>query len=242
MATVDLRALQQRAQLQNRFDAKYVVRSDIAQSIIEINARVLRVLEHEGMRNSTYGSRYFDSPDLASYRAHTQGRRLRFKVRTRHYGRPSEGFLEVKLKGVRAMTRKMRWSRDTSKIGASLGLDDESIVGRELAIQYGLLPSWTWCQSLETSFTRATLLHDSGDRITIDECVILGHDGRAIAANPDYAIVEVKSATSSGETRRMMTASGQRSMSVSKYCIGIAAIHNDVRSNVWRPQLRLLLG
>ena len=68
-------------------DRKYFVPADVFGRMIAELAGELRVLDIEGKRTFGYESVYFDTPDLSTYRAHVQRRRLRFKARTRTYTR-----------------------------------------------------------------------------------------------------------------------------------------------------------
>src|SRR6187431_37946 len=75
------------AALQDRIDTKFLMnRQQFDGALDELVAEHgLKVLEIDGKRSFKYRSVYYDTPDLQSYRDHTQKRRRRFKVRTRHY-------------------------------------------------------------------------------------------------------------------------------------------------------------
>ena len=66
------------------------------------------MLEISGIRSFRYESVYFDSPDLLTYRSHVQGRRKRFKVRSRSYMDTGECMFELKLKNRVGTTVKSR--------------------------------------------------------------------------------------------------------------------------------------
>ena len=95
------------AELQVRVDRKYLV--DLG-TFVELVGRLdgFAVLDIDGRRSFDYESAYFDSPDLLLYRQHLQGRRRRYKVRTRAYLDSGECAFEVKLKGGRSETVKAR--------------------------------------------------------------------------------------------------------------------------------------
>ena len=82
---IGLRELNELAELQTRVDRKYFVPADVFDRMIAELRDELRVLDIDGKRTFGYESVYFDTPDLATYRAHVQRRRLRFKARTRTY-------------------------------------------------------------------------------------------------------------------------------------------------------------
>ncbi|WP_230854391.1 VTC domain-containing protein [Arthrobacter terrae] len=67
-----------------------------------------RALEIGPRRVFEYESVYFDTPELEQFRAHRQGRRRRYKVRTRTYVDSGLCMFEVKFKGQRGQTVKHR--------------------------------------------------------------------------------------------------------------------------------------
>ena len=89
-------------------DRKYFVPADVFRRMIAELAGELRVLDMDGKRTFGYESVYFDTPDLSTYRAHVQRRRLRFKARTRTYTDSGLCMFEVKLTGARGETVKER--------------------------------------------------------------------------------------------------------------------------------------
>ncbi len=241
LSAISLEALESVGYLQNRFDAKYLVPVRLLRHVIERHDDQLLVLEHLGSRSTNYSSTYFDTPDLRSYRDHVQGRRRRYKVRTRHYGRPEEGFLEIKLKLSREMTKKVRWAGNTRSIGTTLPSASEKLVNDSLIDHYGSGLNGHLVSALDTGFRRVTLYNRSvGDRITIDSAVTVSHDGQSVEFNPDYSIVEIKSLQIASPTRKLLLSLGLRPTSMSKYCVGVAFLHDGVRTNQWLPQLRKL--
>jgi len=98
----------ERSALQARIDHKYLVPLE---RFAELAARLpdtYAVLEIDQLRGLAYESVYFDTHDLLTYRQHLQGRRRRYKVRTRAYLDSGACMFEVKLKGRREQTIKAR--------------------------------------------------------------------------------------------------------------------------------------
>ena len=89
-------------------DRKYFVPADVFGWLIAELADQLRVLDIDALRSFDYESVYFDTPELSTYRAHVQRRRLRFKARTRTYLDSGLTMFEVKLTGARGETVKRR--------------------------------------------------------------------------------------------------------------------------------------
>ena len=98
------------ADRQVRIDRKYVLPQRAVDGILTAAAETdgVRALEIGGEREFDYASLYFDTPDLLCFHAAGQGRRRRFKVRTRDYLDSGESWLEVKVRGPRGTTVKER--------------------------------------------------------------------------------------------------------------------------------------
>ena len=90
-----------------RVDRKYIVDYETLERLFSQLGDDYRALEIDGERLQQYDSVYFDTPELTSYKHHLQGRRKRFKCRTRLYG-GTACFFDLKLKGRRGETVKSR--------------------------------------------------------------------------------------------------------------------------------------
>jgi hypothetical protein len=239
LEAIDLQATTASADLQRRFDRKYVVALDRVPRLIQTLGDV-RVLEVEGRRATDYTTVYFDTPDLRSYRDHVQRRRRRYKVRTRQYG-PSFGtVLELKLKAKRGQTVKYRWPHPTVP-AARLDAEAQRRVSQTLVAEYGFeLPS-RLAPSATTRFRRATLVDLSfGERITIDLGLSIETADRSVELGASHAVVEVKSRERQGRASSVLASLGLRPAGVSKYCVGVAAVYDSVPGNPWLPVLRKL--
>lgn len=241
MPTVDLQQLTQAADLQRRFDAKYLVPLERLPELLTGLGHDLRVLEVDGRRSTDYTSVYFDTANLRSYHDHLKRRRRRFKVRTRHYGDEAGTMLEVKCKGRQERTVKHRWPH-TGPSPSSLGAEAEQRVAQTLWDQYGFhLP-----EALEptaiTRFERFTLVDiEAVERITVDLGLVIEANGRQVQLGDNQAIVEVKAALRRGRATRAIGELGLRPRSMSKYCVGLMAVDERVRGNPWIPTLRRLV-
>src|SRR5699024_2095193 len=98
---ISLQQVTQVAGLQTRSDNKYLLTPEQFTDLIDGLPETTQALTIQGQRIFTYESMYFDTADLALFRAHRQRRRRRFKVRTRSYVDIAETAFEVKLKGYR---------------------------------------------------------------------------------------------------------------------------------------------
>ena len=110
--SVELAELMAVAELTTRVDQKYLVPTDLLPDLMARLPAPLAVLAIDGRRVFDYESVYFDTEAFALYHQHIQGRRKRFKARTRTYRDTGEMMFEVKLKGLRGVTVKERLCYD----------------------------------------------------------------------------------------------------------------------------------
>jgi hypothetical protein len=181
-----------------------------------------------------YRTLYFDTPELDLYHAHRCGRRVRHKVRIRHYPNRRLSLLEVKTRQSELETLKM--SRETPYGADEIGQEDAAFVASRIGIGRPVVPQ-AW-----TTFRRVTLLglHDN-ERVTLDLELRLerGHLTRALDG---VAILEVKQWPFSRSTpvQRALRQAGLRPGWASKYCLAIASTRTGVPVNAFLPGLRLL--
>ena len=235
-APVDLETLVATAGLQTRVDRKYLLRPEAFERLLEALAGRARVLEIGGRRSFGYESVYFDTPDLLAYRAAAHGRRRRFKVRTRTYLDSGECVLEVKTSSGRGETVKERRTHDPASRDR-LDADAAAFVRERITADVAgeLAPVLT------TTYARSTLVdRDEAFRMTCDVgLVCAGPDGACLRVD-DHVLVETKSAGSARLPDRLLWAAGCRPMTISKYCVGLAALHPGLPANRWHRTLHLL--
>ena len=199
-------------ELLTRFDRKRLVEVAALPALLaSLDGDRFRVLEVAGRRVVGYRNRYFDTAGLQGYHDHLQGRRRRFKIRTRHYGDPAATMLELKLKGGRGETVKRRRERPVelaarhtaaSAAGAAaepdpgtvelaqLGPDhldvaDLDWLAAELDAAYGLVLPGPLVPVLDNGFERVTLVDPvAGERLTIDRGLTVRLHRAARAGDP----------------------------------------------------------
>lgn len=228
------------AELTTRHDRKYVVPRIALPEIVQRLPADLTVLEINGRHTFSYESTYFDTADLALYRAHVQHRRIRYKVRTRGYHDTGGAMLEVKLKGYRGETVKMRLPYPFEQRSA-LTAEGQTFVDLVVAETYDttvppIAPVMT------TSYQRAALVDlERGTRVTLD--VGLGWTNRTSCRRvDDVALIETKSASGPGPVDRVLHSLALRPVRVSKYCIGVALLDPQWPANSWSRLLRNHFG
>ena len=211
------------AALQARVDSKYVVDQSTLALLLDGVLGTHHVLEIEGLRAFGYRSWYFDTADLDTYRAHVQGRRRRYKVRTRLYEDTGDCLLEVKLKGRRGETIKTRMPARCGH--GELDSGCVTFVRDVLARSYGWDEIAALRRSIESAYRRVTLVDSrDGARVTIDTDLAYRRDGddRPFGALADgKAIVECKSVSGRSVAEDVLRACGARPVDCSKYCVGV---------------------
>ncbi len=236
---VDLAQVLNLAELQTRVDRKYLVPHTVFAELIGLFETRLCALEIHGRRVFNYESVYFDTPELLSYHQHLQGRRQRFKVRTRTYLDSDETVLEVKTEGGRDETVKDRYDyrlqdrRDLTPQArqiVSARLHDTSLADR-LEV------------SLVSRYQRATLLDPaSGSRMTCDVNLAFDDRARGVTGPGDRVLIESKTAGAAAPVDHALWRMGHRPVALSKYCVGLALLNPHVPANRWNRSLRQGFG
>ena len=215
-------------ELLRRVDSKFVVRRETLPALIADLAGDYAAFKVASGSIADYHSLYFDTPELTSYHDHRRGRRLRSKVRIRHYLDRGITFLEIKSKKSDLVTHKHR-------IEVPFGTEDlapahvDFLRGHLGPIAERMRPE------LRINYRRIGLLSlGSDERVTLDlELEFLQLDGARCSLGP-VAIVEVKqSATSrASPILRRLRADGVREQSLSKYTTGIAMTRSERKNRL----------
>ena len=237
---ISLPELESHAGLQARVDKKYIVDYETLEQLLAQLGDDFLALEIDGERLQEYDSVYFDTPELTGYRHHMQGRRKRFKCRTRLYG-GTACFFDLKLKGRRGETVKHRLPLSPFAHG-SLTPDAAAFLKRELLHEYGCSAPARLLPMLHTSFARLALTHvRREERLTLDFGLVLGRagSGERYRMRPDHVLIEAKSTTGRGTVDRLLPRLGARPLTMcSKYCLGVALSQPGLPTNPYRPLLR----
>jgi hypothetical protein len=227
----------ERAALQARTDRKYLVPVDRFAELISRLPGTWAALEIDGLRGFAYESVYFDTPDLLTYRQHLQGRRRRYKVRTRAHLDTADCAFEVKLKGRRDQTVKARLPylvADRARITPPA----HAFLADRLRAAYGR-PVPRLGPVVTTAYRRTTLVDLArGTRLTCDVDLRCGGAGRSAAGLTRHVLVETKSPGPRSEADAMLGGLGLRPVQISKYCVAVALLHPGIRANPWHRTLR----
>jgi hypothetical protein len=238
---ISLADLTAQGELLRRYDTKYLVHLSQLPDVYAALSQKMLVLEHNGLRCAPYTTQYYDTADLRSYHDHLKQRRKRFKIRTRYYQNPTDGYVEIKIKKPRGQTLKVRWSTDTTHVDTMLGPNHIDLINEALRTAWYPEITEPYQKILSTNFHRTTLFDaESLERITIDTHLIASQDTHNVDLGSHYAIIEIKSPTKVGMTHRLFTQIGIRPTSVSKYCVALTALHPQLGGAPWRRTVRLL--
>jgi len=217
--------------LLRRVDTKYVLNeAQLYQALTRLTADY-DVLEIEGRRLHCYRTLYFDTPDFALYRQHHDGRRDRYKVRSRVYVDSDLAFLEVKRKTNKNVTVKSRLQ--TPEVVTQIDAQTDGFLHTHFPQATEALEPQLW-----NSFYRITLVSKhSIERLTVDIDLSFQAGGTRVPL-PGVAIAEVKQEAFSlrSEFVGQMRVLGVRAMSFSKYCIGVSLLYDQVKRNNFKPQ------
>jgi len=227
------------AQMLKRIDNKYIVSRSMLLGVLDELRADFRILNIDGRSIFSYKSCYFDD-DGQCFSEHQQGKRQRFKVRTRLYVESGKAYFEVKLKGKRGQTDKRRKKCD-SFFDFAVADEQHRMVQNLYEEHYEKDFLYDMTPALHVTYKRFTLVSASGgERITVD--FHLGFEapsGKAALIGDDFIIVETKSENGQGKSDQVLKRNRIRQATgCSKYCIGMALTDEVRRYNSFLPVVR----
>jgi hypothetical protein len=235
LSPVGLAEILEHAALDTRADLKYVLPLGTLPALIARLGPRWQVLEIDGRRAFGYQSVYFDTSDLLCYRQHLQGKRHRFKVRTRTYLDSADCVLEVKTRGARGATVKHRRPHPADQ-SHQLNDDDYRFVEEQIQpsrLEAPLHPVFA------TAYHRLTLVNLSdGVRMTCDADLVLRNARTSAEGLRDRLLVETKAASAKTALTHTFHDLGVRPVVFSKYCVAVALLGDNVPANPWQRTLR----
>ncbi len=238
---ISLAELNERAELLERRDSKYVLDHQAFLAFMAHASTHFDILEIDGLRQFRYRTVYFDSPEFHCYQDHNKGRRRRIKVRLRQYRDHGLQFFEVKFKGRRNTTHKVRTPLTAQEFEASQ-LPDRLLAfcNETLQLHYGRHWPHALTRGMVVDYNRTTLVARHGDeRITIDNDLRFIDGERSISMNPQRWIVEVKSRTGVSSIDRWLYRNKHRPVPrCSKYCMGVSLLQFPEKVDQFTPVIR----
>jgi hypothetical protein len=234
LPAISLDGLNASVALLARVDRKYVIDAGTLSVLLDEQHDQLMALDIDGVREFTYESVYFDTPELGLYRAAATGRRRRFKVRTRLYVETDVVMLEVKTKDGRGRTIKHRMPRAAGPPRDRLTADDRRFV--DDVVGHGM--SATLVPTLTTRYRRTTLVDvAAGSRATVDRDLECSAPSDQLVTL-DRVVVETKSGIAPSPIDRWLWRHGARPERFSKYSTALAVLHPGLFTNRWHRTIQ----
>ena len=220
-----------KVRLMNRKEIKYTVHRNLLPAILKRLVKSYEILEINGQNLMPYKSVYFDTRDYKLYTTHQNGKLNRYKVRSRTYELTGTEFLEIKFKNNRKRTIKSRIKLD--KEGRIREATDFLKTGLPSSLQ-------NLEQKLIVRYLRLMLVdHAKTERVTIDLNLRCSSFEKEKFYN-DLVVIEIKHM---GDLRNSVIAGvlsemNIKSLSFSKYCLGISELYRDVKKNLMKIKMR----
>ncbi|MFZ4399470.1 MAG: polyphosphate polymerase domain-containing protein [Bacteroidales bacterium] len=221
-------------QLMNRTDTKYVFNITLLPDILKKLAFHYRVLNVNENNISNYKTLYYDTDDFLFYNHHRCGKGNRCKVRYRTYIQSNLHFFEVKNKNNKEITIKKR----IKLIGDSPQINDESLAFYQ---HNAIINDVNLEPKLWANYSRITLVNKTqAERLTLDLNLFFNNDTQCKYLN-NIVIAELK------QERRIKSAFTEimksyaiKTLSISKYCLGVINLYPDLKQNNFKPKILTL--
>jgi hypothetical protein len=220
-----------------RVDRKYLVPLEHGERFLAQLPASLRLLSINGRLTTSYRSTYFDTEDLLTCRAHIQGRRRRWKARSRLYVEDGLCRLELKVRDGSGLTRKFFHPTTSDTYGQMNGVAAAFFHDRLLT--HGHTDPLVLEPAVEVCYERATLADaETGTRVTIDSGICATRQGQSVEVDPGHLIVETKGGRAPGVADQTLKHLGARPLSLSKYAASASLMDARIADN----DVRHLLG
>ena len=221
-----------RVKLLDRMDKKYMLHADQLSEMLLLLKNEYFVLEIAQKKFASYETTYFDTADYEMYTKHHNGKLNRYKVRFRTYADSNLNFFEVKFKTNKGRTKKSRVQLPDNK--HCIEGDAEKLLLRKTNYTATMLSP-----VLEVKYSRITLVNSNmTERITIDFGLNYNHNNKLFDV-PNLIIAEVKQEkTATSAFTALMQEKRIKTVSLSKYCLGITSTVENVKHNNFKPKIR----
>jgi hypothetical protein len=217
--------------LDKRVEQKYVMKGSLLGPLLMGLMKDYFVLEIGELRQFSYTTYYFDTPELRLYMDHHNGYANRMKVRQRRYDDSGDCYFEVKSKTKGVITEKWRYA-----IG---GLSTELAPDYMAGIKYSRIPGEALRHTLTNRFLRISFCdRQLRERVTIDTCMRVNARGKKVEIS-NIALAEIKQARFNIQSPAvaLLRAFGIHCGPFSKYATGVALLYPEVKHNNIKPAL-----
>lgn len=222
--------------LMNRTDKKFLTNKATLARLLEMAQGSYFSQETARGRIAPYRTVYWDDPEEhRMFRTHICGHRPRTKVRVRAYLDSNDTFLEVKKKNNHGKTKKKRVAVPSIEAVMETGVGEEFLRERTGYSFDQLVPT------VGNRFNRITLVNNAHtERLTIDFDLRFHNYETGISAEMDnIVIIELKrDGRVPSPVLAMLRELRIKPAGFSKYCIGTAITHPEIRQNKLKLRLR----
>jgi hypothetical protein len=216
-------------QLMDRIDMKFILPIDqllVLLPELYTNYRILTICNNQVFN---YRTDYFDTPELAMFYDHHNGKLTRFKVRRREYVDSRIEFLEIKFRSNKGRIIKQRVEDNNS--------DNQLFDG--FISQHTPYNPCKLHRTVINHFNRFTLVDtEMQERVTTDFNVSFTDNTRTISLN-GLVIIEIKQAHADKMSLvyRLMKKNSIRPSSISKYCVGVSLLNDKPKKNNFKETI-----
>lgn len=218
-----------------RTDTKYVFPIAKLPAVLSDAASEYSVLHINETPYQQYKTVYFDTEADTMYLAHQNKRVNRYKVRHRTYLSTDVEFLEIKFKNNKGVTKK---KRTKFQFAENLSQSDEFLNEHTPFCGNDLQPKTV------VQCERITLVNlRNAERVTIDVNLQVGtYNQNEMLDFSHICIIELKrdKGANSSSMLPILRKHHIRKTGMSKYAIGTAALHNNIKKNNFKKKLRLI--
>jgi hypothetical protein len=221
--------------LMDRVDRKYTLQLYAALEMLQEAQKYYSVLEVDGYRLSPYISQYYDSSDYSFYHDHHSKKANRYKIRHRFYESSNLSFFEIKCKDNKGRTTKSR-VRDYNNNATVF--DEKSI---DFIKQKTGVDATTLSTVLGIKYNRVTLVnHNFTERVTMD-FELKFNDSDTDFEYGDVVVIEIKQdKIAESPILDLLKLEKIPALGISKYCLGMITLKQNIKFNSFKPQLHLL--
>ena len=221
-----------------RIDNKFIINIQQLSILLKKALVDYYMLEINDIREQVYETTYYDTSNYSLYNLHHNGILNRYKIRIRMYVYSNIEFLEVKRKNNKGETIKNRIL--CPDLGSQLDFEG---CDRFLDKYTTFNNKFLW-PKLSNNFTRLTMVSKNLDeRITIDyNLKITDLKYLTQLTDNNLCIIEIKRNRDNKKSPFINTLLELkiRSNGFSKYCLGLALLNPEVKTNLFKQKIREL--
>lgn len=227
----------EKVSLLDRIDRKFVFHINKLGPLLNALSKDYYILEIDNKKLHPYRTLYFDTKDFKLFHMHQNGRKNRYKFRTRQYSLSGHVFNEVKLKTNKGKTIKERIIRSEFKNEIDTKFS-KLITSHTHHIPQELSPS------IFINFNRITLCdYGQTERLTID--LNLNYQDTLSEKTKDFRDMIILEVKQDRLTTRSNINTILRDLRIfptgsSKYCLGIFHLKDDIKRNNFKQKNRLI--